>query len=66
MVQRFGELEAKKNRRKDLLAQIEELAGRSVVLNNDKLSSSCWLSTTREQAVNENKPNLTEKNAEKR
>jgi len=66
MVQRFGELEAKKNRRKDLLAQIEELAGRSVVLNNDKLSPSCWLSTSREQAVNENKPNLTEKNAEKR
>lgn len=66
MVQRFGELEAKKNKRKDLLAKIEELAGRSVVLNNEKLSPGCWLSTTREQASNENIANLTEKNAEKR
>ena len=57
MVQRFAELEAKKKRRKDLLAKIEELAGRSVTLNNDKMSSSCWLSTTRETAPNENQAN---------
>lgn len=66
MVQRFAELEAKKMRRRDLLAKIEELAGRSVVLNNDKLPASCWLTSTRDQAANGNKSNSMEKNTEER
>ncbi|CBY12361.1 unnamed protein product [Oikopleura dioica] len=66
MVQRFAELEAKKNRRREVLAKIEELAGRSVVMKTDKQPASCWLTTTREQTANEIEANLTEKKTEER